>query len=541
MQDPDEALWSSWTSTKTASITIDGQKINDIFTAIGKQLDWLRRQSSSLKESIEQIGTGVGTNTNLSAELDAIKQTIIDVENLVYSNENKNKNKIEDLQMQIIKLQDHNKATDKKLTEHTQKLSQLENSFANQLLELKDSFNDHVRSSMSQNKEFSANIASQRDVLNNHTSRLEVIEANVTSNKDTIAINEFRQKASDAKLVDLTEQLAHYKMIVNEFPARYIDRINSALADLYGAKADRLDLDRKADTELLLMKADLSEISRLEDISDEIHRRLTQQAKEVGEGFNTLDAKIDKKSEKIAMWCLKNLRKELKRGSLDVGDTHDGGDTHYSHHRGDGFGDIGRIKCLVCDQTIKQPYLAETGFGPAGMNNTIRPQHRSNSPPPADKRPGTAERTGRSGRENNSNHKNNVYTASAMANTGQSSPVLPNVSGPPVQYSNTMSSPVKMNGRPAQQHSKLVKMHNRPNEAGAVNLTLNSEVEDPDYVVDFKYRMSGVGQPSNNEGTGGMGPIVNGLKASASTPNGLSQTNNGLHGAPTRYFKDLEE
>ena len=82
------------------------------------------------------------------------------------------------------------------------------------------------------------------------------------------------------------------------------------------------------------------------------------------------------------------------------------------HHRGDNGTDIGRIRCLVCDQVVKQSTEQDIVFGGPGMTHTIksrkgsppRGKDRGRSPPPTHQRPNSA----------GNDHGNSKYRAAAI-------------------------------------------------------------------------------------------------------------------------------
>ena len=91
----------------------------------------------------------------------------------------------------------------------------------------------------------------------------------------------------------------------------------------------------KVDISLLAAKSDYSEISRIDDIIQELNRRIMAQRKEMVENMSSLQKDFTNRSENIATWCLKQLRKEFKK------DKNEGAD-------------IGKVRCLVCDQVVYQ-------------------------------------------------------------------------------------------------------------------------------------------------------------------------------------------
>eukprot|EP00601_Ochromonadales_sp_CCMP2298_P022538 CAMPEP_0173321396 /NCGR_PEP_ID=MMETSP1143-20121109/29382_1 /TAXON_ID=483371 /ORGANISM="non described non described, Strain CCMP2298" /LENGTH=161 /DNA_ID=CAMNT_0014265133 /DNA_START=135 /DNA_END=616 /DNA_ORIENTATION=- len=105
---------------------------------------------------------------------------------------------------------------------------------------------------------------------------------------------------------------------VDNIPARHLDNIKNDIIDLYMSKASKDDLEHKADYAAVGRKADIGEISRLEQVSDNLDRKIDLFGTEMSTGFGTLDARLEKRVDKIAQWCLKSLRKEMKAGGEEA-------------------------------------------------------------------------------------------------------------------------------------------------------------------------------------------------------------------------------
>lgn len=100
-------------------------------------------------------------------------------------------------------------------------------------------------------------------------------------------------------------------------------------------KSDRTEIMMKADVSLLAAKSDYSEITRIDEIIQELNRRAIAQRKEMLENMTSLQKDFTNRSENVASWCLKQLRKEFKKDKKEGAD-------------------IGKVKCLVCDQVVDQ-------------------------------------------------------------------------------------------------------------------------------------------------------------------------------------------
>ena len=138
-----------------------------------------------------------------------------------------------------------------------------------------------------------------------------------------------------------------------------ISELSSHLEKIAAEKASRRELSYKADLSLIMTKVDISEVSKFEDALHELQRRQTTMRVESQDAVNALEKTFLKKQESIAMWCVRKVRKELAQ---------EGGES-----------DIGRVKCLVCDQVVKQAKEQEmVGSGPV-YSNTMRPKRQQSA------------------------------------------------------------------------------------------------------------------------------------------------------------------
>lgn len=153
-------------------------------------------------------------------------------------------------------------------------------------------------------------------------------------------------------------------------------RIMHEFKRLDAVKVNREELDKKTDVQLTMTKADSSEIERLEDVILELGRRTTQHARESAEAMGNMGRNYDQKLEAIGAWCLQLMNREKKAQA-------DGENAN-----------IGKIKCLVCDQVVKQNPDQDVVFSGPGMINTLQkmkafprpvnqPRQRGVSPPSA--------------------------------------------------------------------------------------------------------------------------------------------------------------
>jgi hypothetical protein len=172
------------------------------------------------------------------------------------------------------------------------------------------------------------------------------IAASLNQLRDVVQINEHRLKNCESDIYKTRETLVSLAEAVDVFPVKHLDNIKNDIIDLYMSKASREDLYIKADAAVFGTKADIGEISRLEQLAYTLDRKIDLFGTEMNTGFGTLDARLEKRVDKIAQWCLKSLRREMKAGNWGAEEPREGTD-------------IGKVRCLVCDQVVPQLREAE--------------------------------------------------------------------------------------------------------------------------------------------------------------------------------------
>ena len=74
MTDEDE-LWNAWSSNSDAAIILDGRKLNDVFSSIRNQLDFLRRQQHGINEKLD-IYSNNYKNTNTMGSINVSDSSV---------------------------------------------------------------------------------------------------------------------------------------------------------------------------------------------------------------------------------------------------------------------------------------------------------------------------------------------------------------------------------------------------------------------------------------------------------------------------------
>jgi hypothetical protein len=226
------------------------------------------------------------------------------------------------------------------------RFAEMEGHFAKKLMDLDALFDQKLTALQAEN----------RDALN-------ASENTCNSLRELVQISEIRLARLEKDQVKTTETVRDVQETIDYFPVKYLDNIRNDIVELYMVKASKDDLNHKADNSLANSKADQAEIVRMEKYALELTNRLDALTKDLHEGFGTVDTKLEKRIDKVALWCLKHLRKEFKEKGLNGEDENRDGT------------DIGKVKCLVCDQVVPQQRETEIVHGGPPMKNVIKPHH----------------------------------------------------------------------------------------------------------------------------------------------------------------------
>lgn len=267
----------------------------------------------------------------------------------------------------------------------------------------------------------------------------------MSSVKDIIALDEMKMKQMEGKLNNTMRDLEEIRYTLDNFPKNHLESIQSSIQELYHDKADRDELATKADLDLALAKADLTAFQDLAAFTEELERRFVTFTADSVEKLRNMEGKLDHRSDRIVSWCLKQLRKEFKNMNINENDR-------------DGT-DIGKIRCLVCDQPTSQvKNVSENVFGGPGFVQTIKGLHRGRSRSP----PGTQDRDN----ENSPNRRD--FTDKPPLKRDHS----------PAELDRTNKARPLSGGQHAHEHTQYGNKMDY--------------YEDPDYMAEFKYRASSV-------------------------------------------------
>jgi vacuolar-type H+-ATPase subunit I/STV1 len=394
-KDDESELWNAWSSASEAAIVVDGRKLNDVLTAIRAQLEFLRKQQFNIGDQVNNLSDEYHNNINSSKEKDpstnvsgsatpshpavpvqpqyfpapAVEQ-VLDAEELQIILD-----RIQNLESDARKSAQTNDRVDKLDSTINTKLhgfqSQLDKLSmrvdANATLEIK--FNERIES---MEKDFEERIAALQALMENKLANAyQSLQENLTDFKnelnalrDIVSINEYRLKNVESDMANAKESVRDLQETIDYFPVKHLDSIRNDIVELYMIKAGKDELARKADESVERTKADITDVERLDQYALELTRRIDASHVEMRDGFGSVDAKLDKRMDKLAHWVLKNLRKEMRSQQFLSG----------QEEARDGT-DIGKIKCLVCDQVVTQQRETDIVHGGPGMKNVLKPYH----------------------------------------------------------------------------------------------------------------------------------------------------------------------
>jgi len=376
----DDGEWDSWTSNNVASILVDGQKINDIFSSIRKQLEYLRRKQKALEKAQEEmmdVGTEleppppqpvvvreeekpevkpeevIETKTRAVAgqflrssfaaafaTKDDITALRADMEALKQQQEQKDafEQRFRSLEMMM---QSEMKDIQKKMD----KLSLQMNQINLDTMEQKDKLFTLEQNLNAVVKKQADDFDSKLELIEIAQNRLQKDhELKLSSLKDIVSIQELKSKQTELKVNNALGGLHELQQHFDSLSEKYFDAIHSSIHELQEDKAGRIELESKADITQVLTKVEQSSFQELQEFTEELERRVSSLHTDTNDRLVNLDGKLDRRSDRIVSWCLKQLRKELKNLLANP----NGGDEHGT--------DIGKvqIRCLVCDQVTTQ-------------------------------------------------------------------------------------------------------------------------------------------------------------------------------------------
>lgn len=145
---------------------------------------------------------------------------------------------------------------------------------------------------------------------------------------------------------------------LREMKIRLNEAIDKKIQDIAIQKANISDVKGKADLSLVLKKADEVQVRRLDDLVKDLDRKVILLTRDFEEGIESVQKKSDKKLEFMTQWIIKHVKKiQVTNKTSAVGDA----------------ADIGKTKCLVCDQPVRE-MEKETPYSTKAFKTTMTEQ-----------------------------------------------------------------------------------------------------------------------------------------------------------------------
>ena len=372
----DSHAWNAlngWSSNTQADITIDGVKMNVLFSRIKSQLDFLRGK----------VGLLIAANNDRKEE-EKIAKLMADVAKLEAScaDQKREQSRLEsdlkkqemDVKQQETKYAEFLVYAESKFTHYRQTITTLED----QIAKLKDresmnqrriidielqaahNYQDLKNMIQSNEKKTAATIQELHDVVDGMRSgvvaaqlTVEKMEGQVMNVYDIVSVNDLRVNELSKKFATSNANIEEIKIELDELPQKHIEPLARVVAEVVANKADRSELAEKADVSMTVVKADIQEISRLDEIIKEMERMVVDHKREVNEEMVSYDVKLERKGDRITQYCVQEMRRlvtklqQLQQPKEQPTTT-----------------DIGKVRCLVCDQVTQQNTEAQgTIFG----------------------------------------------------------------------------------------------------------------------------------------------------------------------------------
>lgn len=405
----DKGLWAPWSSNRPAEATImiDGVRINEVFTKIRKQLESLKGQqqkdalvmeslSGRIREEFEVIKEKKKEEVEQAQkEHEAVNgaeqmQLVIDIQ-LLRDEQRSLATTVETQDKRLISVEKEFKAFKPLVEGELAKLNSCFQDLSEKYLiiaqEREDANEKRIKlleiSQVEQDQRFLEykndnaaefvklgrrikTVEDSKAESNNHVSDATLMLDEI---REEMALLHLKMQNNEEAVTHTLVQVATHDDFVNGFITEHLDPMRDDIKELQLSKADKSELLEKAGYDDMMRRVKQSDDERVlreEDVS----RRTDQLDQELKYINSSIDQNLEQKSEKIALWCLKVLKKQLKgQGGGGAGGAGGAGERER-----DGA-NIGKVKCLVCDQPTNQnAEPANMVFG-ATMKNTTGYKH----------------------------------------------------------------------------------------------------------------------------------------------------------------------
>jgi len=372
-----EESWPAWTS-KSYELVIDGLKITQILGKISVQLDTLRNRKFVTKDGVP-IDDVVASVFQKLADLDAaLKKGVGGSDERVPGLENRIK--LVERRVEVLEGQMGDKADKSDLEALEAKLlgqlAAVERKFDTALSKQKSKLDDDevlgrlaaletgMEAVNTKLPEVEGAVASVATEVDDAKKQIEVVLKKLGQVSNLVAVHDIKLGEVDGAIVDLQAGLEHVKHVLEKLPGELLDKVAEHVARLDDQKADRVDLMKKADLSLVLQKADAADVDKLNQLLADVEQRLGEFKAHTTDRFTDFHKTYDKKLEALLQWILKQLKKIANKEQI-------------------GGTDIGKVRCLVCDQTVPQSREQDVVFSSSNpITHSLKKLHAHSRPVP---------------------------------------------------------------------------------------------------------------------------------------------------------------
>lgn len=323
MEGLSELEWPQWTSqsAKQSELLIDGLKVTQVLSNVNIQLETLRKRRFAttagvlfedelinLANRIKDIKVGGGD----SDRIPPLQEKVKFIERRVDTLDEKISDKSDIARLEI-KLNGRIDGLEKRLEKVEAQLkltgSGLDSSFQARI-ELLES---NMENFMIKFPALENNLEVLTNSFENFKKLIEDLSKKVVEVSDSNSINQYRINGLENMTTEIQVGMDKLKILMDYLPEECLKKVKKEISFLDEKKADKSDLNRKADLSQLLLKADLSELSQLNDLCNQLDRRLQENKLEMNDGLKGLKNNIDKRLEALLQWILKQLKRLAHR------------------------------------------------------------------------------------------------------------------------------------------------------------------------------------------------------------------------------------
>lgn len=402
--------WPAWTAYESPPILLDYNPITATLSKIHTQIDILReriedltnKSESEIVPQLKQLSEDVVNLINSDAKrtessLNQEEKTVVkvspripavnfsEIENKLRAEMNDMKSsydsKISDLEDMIKSMKSESMARvtyevqEKQLLSRISTLDKRISDLSSKIDSNNSVLEDKLTEKLNEIDESNAFARQARDAILNFEQKLQELELKMSHLDDSNSMNEMRLKNVEKHSLNALYTADSTKSKLEMMEQETIVKIEDRITYLADDKASRSELYAKADIEALGLKASTDDIVRLEEMVNKLHKLLVRNSNDNKVYMDNWEKKNDTKLEYLSEWLVKRVRKEFS-----------GMGGQFKNEPKDGA-DIGKVKCLVCDQTIHQNKNAETVFGGPAMIPQLPGHMRSQSPSGPRQRP----------------------------------------------------------------------------------------------------------------------------------------------------------